>query len=98
MFGEELGLMKQFQAKLHVNEGTRPVFLKPRSVPYALKDPISKELDRLESQGVLEKVNYSEWAAPIVPVLKADGQIRICGDYKVTVNPALHADRPVFSP
>ena len=98
VFGEELGLMKQFQAKLHVNEGTRPVFLKPRSVPYALKDPISKELDRLESQGVLEKVNYSEWAAPIVPVLKADGQIRICGDYKVTVNPALHADRPVFSP
>ena len=70
-----MGLMKHIQAKLHVKEGTRPVFLKPRSVPYALKEPISRELDRLESQGVLEKVNYSEWAAPIVPVPKADGQI-----------------------
>ena len=93
VFGEDLGLMKHFQAKLHVKEGTRPVFLKPRSVPYALKEPISRELDRLESQGVLEKVNYSEWAAPIVPVPKADGQIRICGDYKVTVNPALQIDQ-----
>ena len=27
-------------------------------------------------------------AAPIVPVIKSDGSIRICGDYKVPVNQA----------
>ena len=43
--------------------------------------------------GVLEKINHSEWAAPIVPVPKADGSIRICGDYKVTINPALQVDQ-----
>ena len=43
--------------------------------------------------GVIEKVNYSDWAAPIVPVPKPDGSIRICGDYKVTINPSLLVDQ-----
>jgi hypothetical protein len=34
----------------------------------------------------VEPVQFSRWAAPIVPVLKADGTARICGDYKLTVN------------
>ena len=52
-----------------------------------------QDLDRLEKMGVLEKVKYSDWAAPIVPVPKSDGGIRICGDYKVTINPALEVDQ-----
>ena len=34
----------------------------------------------------------SKWAAPIVPV-KEDGTIRICGDYKQTVNKATKCDK-----
>ena len=34
----------------------------------------------------------SKWAAPIVPV-KGDGTIRICGDYKQTVNKATECDK-----
>ena len=30
-------------------------------------------------------MDHSEWAAPIVIVPKGDGQIKIYGDYKVTV-------------
>ena len=36
---------------------------------------------------------HSDWATPIVPVPKKDGTFRICGDYKVTVNPALEVDQ-----
>ena len=47
----------------------------------------------MEAEGIIEKVNYSKWAAPIVVVPKKDGKFRICGDYKVTINPALQVDQ-----
>jgi len=37
-------------------------------------------------------VEFSQWAAPIVPIVKGDGTIRICGDYKLTVNGAAKTD------
>ena len=67
-------------------------FYKPRSVPFAMRNLVEKELERLQMQGIIEPVKFSDWAAPIVPVLKKDGGIRICGDYKLTVNRAAKID------
>ena len=36
--------------------------------------------------GLFEPVKYSSWAAPIVTAPKASGEVRICGDYRLTVN------------
>lgn len=47
---------------------------------------MNKEIDRLEKAGIIKPVEFSDWAAPIVPVVKPDGSVRLCGDYKVTVN------------
>ena len=44
------------------------------------------------SENIISPVSHSQWAAPIVPVLKSDGSIRICGDYKLTINRAAHLD------
>ena len=63
--------------------------MKPRAVPYALRDKVADEIKRLEKLGIIEKIDYSEYAAPIVPVLKSDSTVRICGDYKVIINPDL---------
>ncbi|GFX55977.1 retrovirus-related Pol polyprotein from transposon 412 [Trichonephila clavipes] len=58
-----------------------------RTVPFALKGRV--EIDRLEREGIIEKVDSSEWANPDVPVVKTDGSIRLCADYSVTLNPNL---------
>ena len=55
---------------------------------------VDAELDKLVKQGILTPVQFSEWAAPIVPVLKSDKKhVRICGDFKQTVNRASHVDK-----
>ena len=47
-----------------------------------------EELNRLVAEGTLEPVEYSDWAAPIIAVVKSDRKsIRICSDFKVTINP-----------
>ncbi|GFV15262.1 transposon Tf2-9 polyprotein [Trichonephila clavipes] len=55
----------------------------------ALKGRVENEIDRLEKEGIIEKVDSSEWATPVVPVVKSDGSIRLCADYSVTLNPNL---------
>ena len=99
LFTDELGTMKGITAKLSVKPEAKPKFCRARSAPYALKESIEKDLDRLQKLGVLEKVNYSDWATPIVPVPKPDGSVRLCGDFKVTVNPVLQVDQhPIPKP
>ena len=50
------------------------------------------ELKRLQQTGIIEPIEHSDWAAPVVPVVKKDGLVRICGDYCLTVNRAAKPD------
>ncbi|XP_055633340.1 uncharacterized protein LOC129773719 [Toxorhynchites rutilus septentrionalis] len=52
-------------------------------------DAVNQELDRLEKINIISPVDYSEWAAPIVVVRKANGSIRIRGNYSTALNAAL---------
>lgn len=86
VFKGELGTLNWATAKIYVDPKAKPCYFKARSLPYALKDKVERELSRLEKEGIIEPVHFSEWATPIVPILKPDQTTRICGDYKVTVN------------
>lgn len=57
---------------------------KPAPIPYAYKEKIEQELNRLESTGIITKVENSKWGTPLVPVIKVDGSIRLCANYKLT--------------
>ena len=92
VFQEELGTMADIEVHIELREDARPVFHKARPVPYALKQKVEEALDRMVELGSHIQVPYSDWATPIVPVAKEDGSIRICGDYKVSVNPRAKCD------
>ena len=88
VFQGGLGALQGYEAKIMVDLKATPRFHKARTVPYAYRELVEKELDRLVQEGILEPVEFADWASLIVPVLKKDkNSVRICGDFKQTVNP-----------
>ena len=86
LFKEGMGKLQGVLAKITLSANARPVFHKARPVPFALQAKVDTEIDRLVREGVPTPVEQSEWASPIVVVRKSDGSIRLCVDYKVTIN------------
>ncbi|XP_053968711.1 uncharacterized protein K02A2.6-like [Anastrepha ludens] len=77
------------KVSLQIDSASPPVRRLSRRIPFAIKGLVEEEIDRLCCQGILEPVEYSDWATPIVPVVKRDGSIRICRDYKSTLSKAI---------
>ena len=56
-------------------------------MPFALRCAVNDELQRLEREGELEKVDICDWATPLVVVPKKNCKVRLCRDYRITLNP-----------
>lgn len=56
-----------------------------------MKAKLEKELEHLQADNSTP-VQFSEWVAPIIPVVKQDRSISVCGDYKLTVNQSSHLE------
>lgn len=65
IFKDELGSMNKITAKLSVQSGCQPRFIKARNVPYALRPKVEAEIKRLTNMGVFSPVPYSDWATPL---------------------------------
>ena len=90
---ESLGTLQGYEAQLYVDPQAKPRYCKARPIPYSMRTIVEQELDRLVSDGIIEPVQFADWASPIVPVLKADGHsVRICGDFKL-LNQACKLDK-----
>ena len=90
---DTIGTMAKIKGHLVLREGTSPVFMKARPIPYSLREKVEQELERMVHEGAITPVTWSEWASPVVVAPKADGTVRICGDFKATVNPCLKVEQ-----
>lgn len=90
IFSDEFDTLERINARIKVRESATPKFRKACAVLLTLRPKVDKKLDRLVEAGILSKVEQSEWATPIVTIPKKDGSVRICGDFKVTLNPVLY--------
>ena len=80
---------------IQLKDDAVPVVHSPRRVPYAIKDKVKEELDRMVQLEVIEKVNEpTDWVNSIVVAEKPNGKLRLCLDPK-DLNKAIK--RPHYS-
>ena len=90
---EKRGKLKNYEARLKLKVNAPPPYYEVRKVPVHLLPLVIAKLRKLIKEDLLEPApsGGSKWASPIV-VLKKDGDLRICGDYKIGVNHKVCAD------
>ena len=99
VFKPELGCLKDFELDIRFKNDTKPIFCKPRPVPFALQNELAQAYEAGIKKGVWKMTQFNDYGTPVVPVRKnkLPGQesagIRVCGGYSVTVNPQLETHR-----
>ena len=61
--------------------GAKPIKQPPRRVPIAFAEEEKKLITQMHEQGIIQK-SCSPWASPLVLVLKKNGKVRPCVDYR----------------
>ena len=89
---EQLPNVKGFVHKVKVDTKVTPVSQKLRRLPFEAREKVSAKLSELEKQGIIERIDASEWVSPIVVAWKKSGDVRICVDLR-KVNKAVIPDK-----
>ena len=85
--------------RIQLEENAILVIYAPRKIPVSLRSKVRKELDEMEADGVIEKVEEpTEWVNSLVVVENPDGSLRLCLDPR-DLNKAIkreHFQLPTF--
>ena len=94
LFDDSLGCYMVDPINLTVDSD--PTFHRDRKIPYSILSKVEEALNKMESGDIIRKVKTASCAAPIVPIEKNSGDIRICGDFRVTYNKCSSPAVPCF--
>ena len=76
----ERGETDLIQLEIDTGEAS-PKKQRPRRMPFALREEVSRQLRKMQDAGVI-RPSSSSWASPVVLVRKKDGTYRFCVDYR----------------
>lgn len=91
--------IKDFVVDIKMKENVKPFVHKAYNVPFSVREKVSLQLDEQEESGLLEKREYSDWASPMVAIVKPNKDLRLCIDASRTLNPHIitnHYPLPVI--
>ena len=90
---EGIGKLKDFEVHLHIDQSVPPVAQPHRRIPFHMRKKVEQELENLEKQGIIEKVEGpTPWVSPLVATPKKNGDARICVDMR-RANQAIQRER-----
>ena len=89
---DRVGCARFYRHEPRIDKSVRPVIQRLRRPPFALTEEISAELNRLEREGIIERIDSSPWVSNLTIALKKNGAIRLCVDLR-EVNKAVIPDQ-----
>ena len=75
------------------------MFCRPRAVSFAVQEDLIQTYDEGIKKGVWQRAQLNEYGTPVVPIRKpllggqSKSNLRVCGDYSMTVDAQLEAHR-----
>lgn len=88
--------IKGVVVEIPIDPNVKPVQQPYRRAPFALESKIADKLQSLLDRDIIEKVDQpSAWVSPIVPVLKDNGEIRLCVDMRRVNKAVLRETHPL---
>ncbi|XP_015124154.1 uncharacterized protein K02A2.6-like [Diachasma alloeum] len=75
---------------IQIKTECKPKFFKARRIPLGMAEMVYEALGDMEKQNMITPTDQSDWTTPVLFVpKKLERKLRVVGDYKVTVNPAI---------
>ena len=70
LFKAELGCLKDVELEVAFKPNVKPIFCKPRTVPYAILEELNSAYDEGIRKGIWIPTQFNDYGTPVVPVQK----------------------------